>query len=92
MPTRELKNKITSFSPAVYNQPYFLDTQRLLQKVRRGEDLFEREGQMYDRIDDNPDVPTYLQTEENRKRFAYVLDRDPQNANEMVVACRICRN
>lgn len=52
-----------------------------MQKVRRGEDLFEREKEMYDRIDGNPDVPAYLQTEENRKKFAYMLDRDPQNAN-----------
>jgi beta-1,4-mannosyl-glycoprotein beta-1,4-N-acetylglucosaminyltransferase len=78
---RELKNKITSFSHKHYNQPYFLDTNRLLHKVRRGEDLFEREKELYDRIDDNPDVPAYLQTEENRKKFAYMLDRDPQNAN-----------
>lgn len=77
----ELKSKITSFSHKHYNQPYFLDTRRLLQKVRRGEDLFEREKEMYDRIDENPDVPAYLQTEQNRKKFAYMLDRDPQNAN-----------
>lgn len=76
-----LKNKITSFSHKHYNQPYFLDTKRLLEKVRRGEDLFEREGEKYDRVDDNPDIPVFLQREENRKKFAYMLDRDPQNGN-----------
>ena len=77
----DLKNKITSFSHKDFNQPYFLDTDRLLQVVRRGEDLFEREGQLYDRIDDNPDIPTYLRKEENRRNFSYLLDRDPVNAN-----------
>ena len=77
----DLKNKITSFSHKSYNQPYFLDTQRLLERVRRGEDLFERPKQMYDRIDSNPDVPAYLQKEDNRQRFAYMMDRDPPNAN-----------
>ena len=77
----DLKNKITSFSHKGYNQPYFLDTGRLLHRIRRGEDLFERQSELYDRIDDNPDVPAYLQTEENRQKFAYMLDRDPPNAN-----------
>lgn len=77
----DLKNKITSFSHKHYNQPYFLDTKRLLDKVRRGEDLFEREKEVYDRVDDNPDVPACLKSEENRQKFAYMLDRDPQNGN-----------
>ena len=77
----DLKNKITSFAHKSYNQPYFLETSRLLEKVRRGEDLFEREGELYDRVDNNPDVPTYLQTDDNRHKFAYMLDRDPSNAN-----------
>ncbi|KAK4692790.1 hypothetical protein P7C71_g4484, partial [Lecanoromycetidae sp. Uapishka_2] len=53
----------------------------LLRTVWRGKDLFERDKEVYDRIDENPDIPAYLQTEENRKRFAYMLDRDPPNAN-----------
>ena len=77
----DLKTKITSFSHKGYNQPYFLDTGRLLHRIRRGEDLFERESELYDRIDDNPDVPAYLQKGDNRQKFAYMLDRDPPNAN-----------
>ena len=77
----DLKNKITSFSHKGYNQPYFLDTGRLLHRIRRGEDLFERESELYDRIDDNPDVPAYLQGEDIRQKFAYMIDRDPPNAN-----------
>ena len=77
----DLKNKITSFSHKAYNQPYFLDTSRLLQRVRKGEDLFERKGELYDRIDDNADVPLYLRSKESRQKFSYMLDRDPPNAN-----------
>ena len=77
----DLKNKITSFSHKGYNQPYFLDTARLLHRIRRGEDLFERPKELYDRIDNNSDVPAYLQREDNQQKFSYMLDRDPQNAN-----------
>ncbi len=78
---QHLVNKIESFSHKGYNQPYFLDPQRLLQKIRRGEDLFERETEVFDRVDDNKDVPMYLLEERNRQKFAYILDRDPPNAN-----------
>ena len=82
MPTMQhMVNKIESFSHKGYNQPYFLDRQRLLQKVRKGEDLFERETEVFDRLDDNMDVPRYLLQDGNRQKFAYLLDRDPPNAN-----------
>lgn len=81
----ELKTKITSFSHKGYNHPYILDNERLLQAIRRGEDLFERESEMYDRVDNNTDIPEYLKTAENRQKFAYMLDRDPRNANLMDV-------
>ena len=78
---QHLVNKIESFSHKGYNDPYILDRQRLLQKVRKGEDLFERETEVFDRLDDNMDVPKYLLQEGNRQKFAYMLDRDPLNAN-----------
>jgi len=81
-PTMEdLKNKITSFSHKGYNQPYFLETDRLLQNVRMGRDMFERERDVFDRVDDNPDVPAFLLRNESRAKYAYLLDRDPSNAN-----------
>lgn len=76
-----LMNKITSFSHKAYNHPYILDPPKLLQKVRNGEDLFERKGEIFDRVEKNMDLPSYLLLEENRQRFAYMLDRDPPNAN-----------
>ena len=75
-----MKNKITSFSHKGYNQPYFLDETRLLQNVRMGRDLFERETEIFDRVDGNLDVPEYLRGE-GKGKFEYLLDRDPPNAN-----------
>ncbi len=52
--------KISPFSHKSYNQPYLTHRGRLLNAVRYGLDMFERPKEIYDRIDDNPDVPTYL--------------------------------
>ena len=82
MPTlRNLINKITSFSHKVYNHQYILDPPRLLQKIRKGEDMSERKNGIFDRGENNMDVPMYIMKPENRQNFAYMLDRDPPNAN-----------
>ena len=52
--------KISSFSHKDYNQPYVTHRGRLLNADRYGLDMFERPNEIYDRINDNPDVPTYL--------------------------------
>ena len=77
----DMVNKITSFSHKGWNQPFFTQQERLLQIVRQGLDLFDREGEIYDRIDNNPDVPHYLKKKEVKERFAYMLDRDPPDGN-----------
>jgi len=77
----EMKTKVESFSHLEFNVPEMLETDRLLQKVRAGLDLFGRDGPLYDRVDDNPDIPFFLRSEENRERFAYMPDRDPPNGN-----------
>lgn len=77
----DLQTKISSFSHSGYNEPYYLDPARLVDRIRNGKDMFERPEQIYDRIDNNSDIPSYLRSDENRNRFAYLLDRDPPNAN-----------
>ena len=77
----ELKNKIISSTRKGNDQLYSLDTQIILHRIRRGEDIFGRWKKLCDRVDDNPDVPAYLQKEEIRQKFAYMIDRDPPNAN-----------
>ena len=77
----DLVDKITSFSHKGYNHPHILDRARLLQTVRNGVDLFERKDQIYDRIDNNSDIPRYLKKNDIQEKYKYILDRDPPNAN-----------
>lgn len=78
----ELAAKIESFSHTEYNEPRFKEPAEIVRRVRNGLDLFDRESQKYDRIVDNPDVPAYLKQQHDRKnRFAWMVDRDPMDAN-----------
>ena len=74
-------NKITSFSHTEFNEPEFTNRSNILRRVRSGVDLFDRVGESYDRVDDNPDVPSYLLRPEQRQKYAYLLDRDPRSGN-----------
>ncbi|KAI5301179.1 hypothetical protein KEM56_001905 [Ascosphaera pollenicola] len=75
----EMQTKIASFSHMAFNIPEFTDPEKLVSRVRNGQDLFARPDQIYDRTDDNSDAPRYLF--ENKQRFEYLLNRDPENAN-----------
>ncbi|KAL8739680.1 MAG: hypothetical protein Q9190_007541 [Brigantiaea leucoxantha] len=75
----DLVNKIQSFSHTEMNQPAFTDRRKILQRVRHGIDMFERGGEIFDRIDNNQDVPKYLL--QHNEKFGYVIDRDPQDGN-----------
>lgn len=75
----DMVNKVTSFSHQEFNTPEFTNSLKILQRVRDGLDPYNRTEKIYDRIDNNPDVPHYLL--KHRDQFAYLLDRDPPNAN-----------
>lgn len=72
--------KMKSFSHVEYNAERFREKKRIVEYIRHGKDLWDRWGQWYDRVDDNEDAPRYLKTEENRRRFGYMLDRDGKDA------------
>lgn len=75
----EFINKIKSFGHQEYNQPSFTDPDAIVRRVRDAADLFDR-GTHYERIaPEDLDVPSYLLR--NSDRFAYLLDRSPENAN-----------
>lgn len=74
-----LLNKMSSFSHTSYNKQEFRDKAAIVRKIRNGLDLFDRKGEVYDKIERNLDVPRYIVG--NVTRFAYLLDRDPINAN-----------
>jgi beta-1,4-mannosyl-glycoprotein beta-1,4-N-acetylglucosaminyltransferase len=75
----EMQQKIESFSHTEYNHARFKDPAQVVRRVRNGLDLFDRNGQDYDKVENNQDIPTYLKT--HAARFPWILDRDPSNAN-----------
>ena len=74
----ELLGKMASFSHTSMNAERFRAVERIVERVRAGRDLWDREGEVYDRVEGNGDVPGFLV--ENRERFGYMLDRDGPNA------------
>ncbi|TVY89452.1 Beta-1,4-mannosyl-glycoprotein 4-beta-N-acetylglucosaminyltransferase [Lachnellula willkommii] len=74
----EVLNKMNSFSHISLNQEQFRDRRRISDRVRQGLDLWDREGEIYDRIEGNEDVPDFLKTD--REKFHYLLDRDGPSA------------
>jgi beta-1,4-mannosyl-glycoprotein beta-1,4-N-acetylglucosaminyltransferase len=70
-----------SFSHQGWNTAENRDSRTLIDRVRHGLDLFGRTDQIYDKIEDNKDVPSYISEQYERKgRFRYLLDRDGQDA------------
>jgi beta-1,4-mannosyl-glycoprotein beta-1,4-N-acetylglucosaminyltransferase len=75
----EMQTKITSFSHTEYDQPDFKEASQIVRRVRNGVDLFDRESEQYERVDMGSNLPVHLLR--NRRKFSYMLDRDPLNAN-----------
>lgn len=75
---KEMQTKMQSFSHAPWNTPQNRDSKTIVERVRKGQDLFGRETELYDRIDDNRDVPAYVQ--QNSEKFKYLVNRDDRNA------------
>lgn len=76
----DLLNKMSSFSHTGLNQDVFRDKMRIVDRVRKGKDLWDREGNVYQRIEGNTDIPELLTWQKERERFGYLLDRDGPNA------------
>jgi beta-1,4-mannosyl-glycoprotein beta-1,4-N-acetylglucosaminyltransferase len=74
----EMLTKMSSFSHQSMNEERFRDKDRMAKLVRQGKDLWDREGEVYLRVDKNIDVPQLLL--EQPKRFEYLLNRDGPNA------------
>ncbi|KAK0746185.1 glycosyltransferase family 17 protein [Schizothecium vesticola] len=74
----ELLTKMKSFSHSGLNREEYRDRRRIAERVREGRDLWDREGEVFERIERNEDVPGFLL--ENKERFGYVLDRDGRSA------------
>ncbi|KAK3996814.1 glycosyltransferase [Cladorrhinum sp. PSN332] len=74
----ELLTKMKSFAHVWMNAERFRDRKRIADRIRNGKDMWDREGEVYDRIENNQDVPSLLLLE--RERFGYLLNRDGPTA------------
>lgn len=74
----ELLTKMAAFSHTEMNEERFRDPKHIADRIRNGKDLWDREGELYDRVENNTDVPPFLLA--NRERFRYLLDRDGPTA------------
>jgi len=72
-------HKIESFSETVVNQPYNKHPEVIVDRIRQGAGIFRLDPENLTRLDSNEDIPEYIK--ENRQKFEYMLDRDPENAN-----------
>jgi beta-1,4-mannosyl-glycoprotein beta-1,4-N-acetylglucosaminyltransferase len=74
-----MSHKMESFSHYELDRPEFKVPSEIVRRVRNGLDLFNRSAEKYEKVDPWSDAPEYLKA--NPKRFDYMLDRDPANAN-----------
>lgn len=75
----DIVTKVKSYSHQEMNRPEILDPKAIFQRVTNGEDMFGRMWSDCHRVENNVDVPGYLQR--NSERFKYALDRDAEDGN-----------
>ena len=75
----DIVTKVKSYSHQEMNRPEILDPKAIFRRVTNGEDMFGRAGSDCHRVENNVDVPGYLQR--NSERFKYTLDRDTEDGN-----------
>jgi hypothetical protein len=61
------------------DQDQFKDKEKIIAQVRNRTNMFNQENEHFDHVEDNPDLPEFLL--KHKKKYAYLLDHDPPNAN-----------
>jgi beta-1,4-mannosyl-glycoprotein beta-1,4-N-acetylglucosaminyltransferase len=51
----------------------------MLERARLGKDPFDHEDSIFNRIEENKDVPEFVLA--HKEKYMYLLDRDPPGAN-----------
>jgi beta-1,4-mannosyl-glycoprotein beta-1,4-N-acetylglucosaminyltransferase len=74
----ELLTKMSSFSHQWMNHEFFRNRDWIADHVREGKDVWARETEHYERVENNRDIPKILL--DQRDRFRYLLDRDGPSA------------
>jgi beta-1,4-mannosyl-glycoprotein beta-1,4-N-acetylglucosaminyltransferase len=76
-----MRTKMHSFSHQGWNTPKNRDLRTLIYRVQHGLDLFGRASELYDKVESNEDVPSYVSEQNALKgRFKYLLNRDGEDA------------
>ena len=75
---RAMQVKMSSFSHTVWNTEENRNPKAIIERVRNGLDLFNRTDQIYDKIEENADVPQYILN--NWQSYRYLLNRDDEDA------------
>ncbi|KAK4451576.1 glycosyltransferase [Podospora aff. communis PSN243] len=77
----EFLTKMRSFSHVWMNGEVYRDRRRIVERVGQGKDLWDREGEVFEKVEGNEDVPGFLREgEEGRRRFGYMVERDEKGA------------
>lgn len=74
----EVLRKMESSSHMQLNAPEYRKPERIVDQIRTGKDLWDREGQIFDFVPGNEDIPAALSG--NRERWQYLLDRNGSSA------------
>ncbi|KAF3769393.1 family 17 glycosyltransferase [Cryphonectria parasitica EP155] len=64
------------------DDPEYRDRERIIDRVRKGQDLWDRREKVFDRIENNTDVPASL-LGADRRRWRYLVDRNGESAGFM---------
>ena len=78
---RQMISKVQSFSHTEMNRAELLQPRGLVERVRRGEDIFMRSGSDCVRVEGNEDVPGTLLDQQGHPKaeFRYLFDRDGED-------------
>jgi beta-1,4-mannosyl-glycoprotein beta-1,4-N-acetylglucosaminyltransferase len=75
----ETIQKIKTFSHQELNKAENTDRKHMLERARLGKDPFDHEDSIFNRIEENKDVPEFVLA--HKEKYMYLLDRDPPGAN-----------
>lgn len=74
----EVQTKLESLSHMLRNTPAYRNPDLIVERVKKGKDLWGRPGEVYDLVENNDDIPSPLK--ENKERWAYLVDRKGDSA------------
>ncbi|GAO18825.1 hypothetical protein UVI_02029940 [Ustilaginoidea virens] len=71
---KEFQTKLLSFSHTEYSGEKYRDPAWIADHVRAGKDMYERDSEIFDRVDDNADIPDHIAR--HKDKFSYMVSRD----------------